>query len=107
MKHWKILRDCRQSATASPTSSRRWPPCPARGGALGTGRHLSNPFFQTGVTPVHYAAADGDANALKVLLAEGATPGEADTAGWTTLHLCGAGAGSGDRRGSACRGRVG
>ncbi|MFF8908904.1 ankyrin repeat domain-containing protein [Streptomyces olivaceoviridis] len=40
-----------------------------------------------GRTAVHYAAAAGDADALRVLLAEGAAPGEAVTAGWTPLHF--------------------
>ncbi|MFI7337691.1 ankyrin repeat domain-containing protein [Streptomyces sp. NPDC050085] len=40
-----------------------------------------------GRTAVHYAAADGDVDALRVLLAEGADPGAADAAGWTPLHF--------------------
>ncbi|MFI0813186.1 ankyrin repeat domain-containing protein [Streptomyces echinatus] len=40
-----------------------------------------------GRTAVHYAAAYGDANALRVLLAGGAAPGAADDAGWTPLHF--------------------
>ncbi|MEW2121487.1 ankyrin repeat domain-containing protein [Streptomyces sp. NPDC005474] len=40
-----------------------------------------------GRTAVHYAAADGDADGLRVLLAEGADLKEADDAGWTPLHF--------------------
>lgn len=40
-----------------------------------------------GRTAVHYAAADGDAQGLKVLLAGGADPEAADAAGWTPLHF--------------------
>ncbi|MFE5614424.1 ankyrin repeat domain-containing protein [Streptomyces sp. NPDC056463] len=38
-------------------------------------------------TAVHYAAADGDAQGMKVLLAGGADPEVADAAGWTPLHF--------------------
>ncbi|WP_348273520.1 ankyrin repeat domain-containing protein [Streptomyces sp. DSM 40868] len=40
-----------------------------------------------GRTAVHYAAADGDADGLSVLLAGGADPEEGDHAGWTPLHF--------------------
>ncbi|MGW0909176.1 ankyrin repeat domain-containing protein [Streptomyces sp. NPDC002853] len=40
-----------------------------------------------GRTAVHYAAADGDAQGMKVLLAGGADPEAADAAGWTPLHF--------------------
>ncbi|MEU6229618.1 ankyrin repeat domain-containing protein [Streptomyces sp. NPDC047042] len=40
-----------------------------------------------GRTAVHYAAADGDADGLRVLLAGGADPEAADDAGWTPLHF--------------------
>lgn len=40
-----------------------------------------------GRTAVHYAAADGDAQGLQVLLAGGADPEAADAAGWTPLHF--------------------
>ncbi|MEU2554507.1 ankyrin repeat domain-containing protein [Streptomyces sp. NPDC013313] len=40
-----------------------------------------------GPTAVHYAAAGGDVDGLRVLLAEGAAPGTADADGWTPLHL--------------------
>ncbi|MFJ4585596.1 ankyrin repeat domain-containing protein [Streptomyces echinatus] len=40
-----------------------------------------------GRTAVHYVAADGDADGLRVLLAGGAAAGVADDAGWTPLHF--------------------
>lgn len=40
-----------------------------------------------GRAAVHYAAADGDVDVLRVLLAEGADPGAADADGWTPLHF--------------------
>ncbi|PKV77090.1 ankyrin repeat domain-containing protein [Streptomyces sp. TLI_146] len=40
-----------------------------------------------GRTAVHYAAADGDADGLRVLLAGGAAVEAADDAGWTPLHF--------------------
>ncbi|MFC8260170.1 ankyrin repeat domain-containing protein [Streptomyces sp. NPDC057291] len=40
-----------------------------------------------GRTAVHYTAADGDADGLRVLLNEGADPEAADAAGWTPLHF--------------------
>ncbi|MGW3688054.1 ankyrin repeat domain-containing protein [Streptomyces sp. NPDC005125] len=36
---------------------------------------------------MHYTAADGDADGLRVLLNEGADPEAADAAGWTPLHF--------------------
>ncbi|MCX4427602.1 ankyrin repeat domain-containing protein [Streptomyces mirabilis] len=40
-----------------------------------------------GRTAVHYAAADGDADGLRVLLAGGAAAEAVDDAGWTPLHF--------------------
>jgi ankyrin repeat protein len=40
-----------------------------------------------GRAAVHYAAGGGDADGLRVLLAEGADPGAADAQGWTPLHF--------------------
>ncbi|MGB8938755.1 MAG: ankyrin repeat domain-containing protein [Streptomyces sp.] len=40
-----------------------------------------------GRAAVHYAAADGDTEGLWALLAGGADPEEADSAGWTPLHF--------------------
>ncbi|MGK5642827.1 ankyrin repeat domain-containing protein [Streptomyces sp. URMC 126] len=40
-----------------------------------------------GRTAVHHAAADGDADGLRGLLAGGAAAGAADDAGWTPLHF--------------------
>ncbi|MFJ9541814.1 ankyrin repeat domain-containing protein [Streptomyces sp. NPDC101225] len=38
-------------------------------------------------TAVHYAAAGGDVDGLRALLAEGADPGAVDAEGWTPLHF--------------------
>jgi ankyrin repeat protein len=40
-----------------------------------------------GRTAVHYAAAEGDVDGLRALLAAGAAPEAADDAGWTPLHF--------------------
>jgi uncharacterized protein len=40
-----------------------------------------------GRTAVHYAAADGDADGLRVLLAGGAAVEAVDDVGWTPLHF--------------------
>ncbi|MEW2513842.1 ankyrin repeat domain-containing protein [Streptomyces sp. NPDC046870] len=40
-----------------------------------------------GRTAAHYAAVGGDADGLRVLLAEGADPGASDAEGWTPLHF--------------------
>jgi ankyrin repeat protein len=40
-----------------------------------------------GRSTMHYAAADGDADGLRMLLAGGADPEEVDAAGWTPLHF--------------------
>ncbi|MFF7967060.1 ankyrin repeat domain-containing protein [Streptomyces sp. NPDC007903] len=40
-----------------------------------------------GRTAVHYAAADGDVDGLRVLLAGGAAAQAVDDAGWTPLHF--------------------
>ncbi|MFF4213725.1 ankyrin repeat domain-containing protein [Streptomyces sp. NPDC001796] len=40
-----------------------------------------------GRAAVHYAAADGDADGLRVLLAGGTAPEAADDVGWTPLHF--------------------
>ena len=40
-----------------------------------------------GRTAVHSAAADGNEDGLRVLLAEGADPRAADAQGWTPLHF--------------------
>ncbi|MFH8342949.1 ankyrin repeat domain-containing protein [Streptomyces sp. AM6-12] len=40
-----------------------------------------------GRTAVHYAAAGGDTDGLRMLLAGGADVGAADDAGWTPLHF--------------------
>ncbi|WP_208624880.1 ankyrin repeat domain-containing protein [Streptomyces misionensis] len=40
-----------------------------------------------GRAAAHYAAADGDADGLRVLLAGGAAAEAADDAGWTPLHF--------------------
>ncbi|WP_406416519.1 ankyrin repeat domain-containing protein [Streptomyces sp. NBC_00873] len=40
-----------------------------------------------GRTAVHYAAADGDVDGLRELVAIGADPDAADNAGWTPLHF--------------------
>ncbi|MFG3013581.1 ankyrin repeat domain-containing protein [Streptomyces cinerochromogenes] len=40
-----------------------------------------------GRTAVHYAAADGDADGLRVLSTGGLAAGAADDAGWTPLHV--------------------
>jgi ankyrin repeat protein len=38
-------------------------------------------------SPLHYAAANGDVNEVRRLLAEGADPGTADAVGFTPLHF--------------------
>jgi ankyrin repeat protein len=40
-----------------------------------------------GRSAIHYAAANGDADEVTRLLAEGADPGEADNVGFTPLHF--------------------
>lgn len=40
-----------------------------------------------GRAAAHYAAAGGDAERLRMLLAAGADPGAADGSGWTPLHF--------------------
>ncbi|WP_374116668.1 ankyrin repeat domain-containing protein [Streptomyces gilvus] len=40
-----------------------------------------------GRAPVHYAAAAGDVDGLRALLADGADPGAVDAGGWTPLHF--------------------
>jgi ankyrin repeat protein len=40
-----------------------------------------------GRTPMHYAAADGNAALVKELLASDTDPNAADDAGWTPLHF--------------------
>jgi ankyrin repeat protein len=42
---------------------------------------------RAGRTPLHYAAADGDTNRVRELLASGADSNAADGAGWTPLHF--------------------
>ncbi|MGW7080416.1 ankyrin repeat domain-containing protein [Streptomyces sp. NPDC054866] len=42
---------------------------------------------QLGRSAVHYAAADGDTDGLRTLLAGGAVAEAADDAGWTPLHF--------------------
>ena len=42
---------------------------------------------ELGRTPLHYAAADGDAARVQELLTSGADPNAQDDNGWTPLHF--------------------
>jgi len=50
-------------------------------------RHARSGVDEYGRTPLHYAAADADAESVRSLLANDADPNARDDNGWTPLHF--------------------